>query len=75
MAFITYTRGAVQFVTSSDLETQFLNWLNSIEGTCSMEFVREVKSTIAVKCCPSSVMAKPRKEATILTLVKKEDTA
>ena len=68
IAFITYTKGAVQYVTSPQWETLFLNWLNSNDRSSGYE--RETHTTVGVVCSPRSVHAVEKKEATILTLVK-----
>jgi hypothetical protein len=72
--FIMYTKGAVQWVTYSHCETQFLNWLATIDNTSS--YTREVCDKVAVKCSPSIVHAVERKEpAVVLKLVKDDKHA
>lgn len=73
IAFITYTKGAVQYVTSPEWETQFLNWLNSVGD--SSGYKREARSTVGVLCSPSTVYATVKKEATILKLVRDGEVA
>lgn len=68
--FITYTKGAVQYVTSSYYETAFLDWLNSVGD--SSGYKREVITRVVVQCSPMVVHAVEKKEATILTLVKND---
>jgi hypothetical protein len=70
VAFITYTKGAAQYVTSPVYETAFLNWLN--KESSSTGWVRETHSRVGVQCCPITVHAETKKNATVLTLVKKE---
>jgi hypothetical protein len=69
IAFITYTKGAVQFVTSPEWETQFLNWLNSVDS--SVGYARDTYATVGFRCSPTQVHAVAKKEATILSLVGK----
>jgi hypothetical protein len=69
VAFITYTKGAVQYVTSPVHETAFLNWLAKVDNTSS--YTRDTLGRVAVKCCPVVVHAVEKKEpATVLKLVK-----
>jgi hypothetical protein len=69
--FITYTKGAIQFVTAPGYETSFLNWLNSCSD--SSGYTRETMDLVAVRCSPVVVHAVEKREATILTLVKKDE--
>jgi hypothetical protein len=73
IAFITYTKGAKQYVTSPVYESLFLNWLNS-EGRSSAGYERETHARVGVQCCPITIHATEKKEATILTIVKKDAT-
>jgi hypothetical protein len=68
IAFITYTKGPVMYVTSPQWETQFLNWLNKNDS--SSGYSREVHTTVAVLCAPRTVHSAEKREATVLTLVK-----
>jgi hypothetical protein len=67
-AFITYTKGTRQYVTSPEWETQFLNWLATQDDTSS--YKRETITQVAVVCSPRIVHQTEKKEATILQLVK-----
>ena len=69
IAFITYTKGAVQYVTSPDWETQFLNWLNSVDSSAG--YTRETFTRVGIRCSPVQVHAVAKNEATILSLVGK----
>jgi hypothetical protein len=72
ISFITYTKGATQYVTTSEWETQFLNWLN--EHYDSSGYKRETHTTVGVVCCPREVHhVTTKKEAAVLSLVKKEN--
>lgn len=71
VAFITYTKGTQQYVTSPFYETQFLNWLNK-DGRSSASYIRETICRVGVHCCPVVVHAVEKREATILKLVKDE---
>lgn len=71
IAFITYTKGAVQYVTSPEWESQFLDWLNGVDS--STGYKRETLTTIGIKCIPTGVHAVVKNEATILKLVEKSD--
>jgi len=68
IAFITYTKGPVQFVTSPSWETEFLNWLNSVDSSAG--YTRKTHTNVGVRCSPVQVHAVEKKEATILSLVK-----
>jgi hypothetical protein len=68
VTFITYTKGTRQYVTTPYYETQFLNWLNSVDN--SSGYVRETNDRVSVTCCPRTVYAEGKKEAIILKLVK-----
>jgi len=67
-AFITYTKGAQQYVTSEQYETQFLNWLATVDKTSN--YTREVYTKVAISCCPVEVHRTEKKEAVVLKLVK-----
>jgi len=67
VAFITYTKDAVQYVTTPQHETQFLNWLATVDKTSN--YTRETNNQVGVRCSPSIVHAKAEKSATILKLV------
>ena len=71
IAFITYTKGAEQFVTSPYWESLFLDWLNA-DGRSSVGYVREAISRVGVRCCPTVVHATEKKEGIVLKLVKDE---
>lgn len=70
IGFITYTKGAVQYVTSPLWETPFLDWLNSVDSSAG--YTRETFKNVGIKCCPVKVHDVVKKEATILSLVKSE---
>lgn len=69
IAFITYTKGAVQYVTSPQYETQFLNWLDEHGGGLA-GYARQTIARVGVKCSPTVVHSTEKREATILSLVK-----
>lgn len=71
VSFITYTKGSMQYVTSPDLETQFLNWLNSVGD--SSGYTRETTTKVGVRCSPTEVHVVAKKEAIILSLVGKSE--
>ena len=67
--FITYTKGATMFVTSTMYESHFLDWLNTVDN--SSGYVREVASQVGVRCAPRQVHQTEKREATVLSLVQK----
>jgi len=69
IVFVTYTKGAVQYVTIPELESQFLDWLNSVDS--STGYQRETASTCGVRCYVAALHETIKKEATVLTLVKR----
>jgi hypothetical protein len=69
IAFITYTKGAMMYVTSPEWESHFLDWLNSVDSSKGYE--RETHSKVGVVCAPRTVHATEKREATILKLVDK----
>lgn len=68
VSFITYTNGAVQYVTIEKWESQFLNWLNRVDD--SVGYKRETHSSCGVRCAPFIVHATEKKDATVLKLVR-----
>lgn len=68
ISLITYTKATVQYVTTPEWETQFLNWLNKYED--SSGYKRETHTTVGIRCSPISVHATVRKDATVLKLVR-----
>jgi hypothetical protein len=70
VGFITYTKGTVQYVTISKYESQFLDWLNGVGD--SSGYKRETTRGCGVRCRIGSLHETTKKEATILTLIKRE---
>lgn len=62
--FITYTKGAVQYVTIPAYESQFLDVLEKFGG--AEGYKRQTHTSVCVGCSPKQV----QKEATVLTLIK-----
>jgi hypothetical protein len=67
-SFITYTKGAVQYVTDPRHETHFLNWLATIDKTS--DYARETNKLIAVRCSPWIAQATKKEACVVLKLVK-----
>lgn len=67
-SFITYTKGAIQYVTTPHLETQFLDWLASVDVTSS--YKRETNNQVGCVCSPRIVHTVKKQEAVVLKLVK-----
>jgi hypothetical protein len=68
-SFVTYTKGAVQYVTTPEHETHFLNWLATVANTS--EYTRETNCKVAVKGSPSIVHSTEKRDsAVVLKLVK-----
>lgn len=72
IAFITYTRDRVQYITTPDYEHYFLNWMNGENGPKSTGFVRRTITTVGVICRPWT--PEEKKEGTVLSIVPKEST-
>lgn len=70
IAFVLYTKGAVQYVTIPEYESQFLDWLNSVDS--SSGYQRGTTTTCGVRCYIAALHETVKKEATILTLIKRE---
>lgn len=71
VSLITYTKAAVQYVTTPALETQFLDWLNKVAD--SSGYKRETYNKVGVRCSPLTVQATAKKDATILKLVRDQE--
>lgn len=72
ITFVTYTKGAVQYVTIPAYESQFLDWLNSVDS--STGYLRETASTCGIRCYVAALHETTKREATVLTLIKRADS-
>lgn len=70
ITFVTYTKGALEYVTCPPYESQFLNWLNSVDDSSGWK--RETHAAVGVRCSPIAVHATEKKEASVLKLVPKQ---
>lgn len=68
--FITYSKEAIQFVTTPDLETQFLDWMNSVGS--SSGYVRAIHTSVGIRGALVQVHKTEVKSATVLKLVQKD---